>query len=296
MHDMASLDPAHGNRHPGGAMRTRFAPSPTGFLHRGHALSALMCWQAAREAGGTCLLRHEDIDQTRARPRFYEAIEADLAWLGLSWPQPARRQTSHLADYAALLERLIGLGVVFRCVRTRRELALAAASAPQDPGRNDPLAAPDLPPLPPGDVERRIAAGESFAWRFDPAAADRLLGPDRPTFDEAGRGPVIADPYRLGQAILARKDTPASYHLCVVHDDALQGITDVIRGEDLREATHLHVTLQALLGLPTPRYRHHRLILDETGRRLAKRDGSTSLRALRAAGWTPADVRASVGL
>jgi glutamyl-Q tRNA(Asp) synthetase len=281
-------------------VRTRFAPSPTGLLHLGHAYSALMCWQAAREAGGECLLRHEDIDLTRVRAHFYEAAEEDLDWLGLDWPTPIRRQSAHLEEYAAMLARLVEMGVVFRCVRTRKEMAEAAASAPQAGDLADPFAAPSVPRLPEEEVDRRIAAGESFAWRFDPqAAAARLAGRTPgtvPMVVDEEQGPEPADPARLGQVILGRKDAPASYHLCVVHDDALQGVTHVIRGEDLRGAAHLHVTLQALLDLPSPRYRHHRLITDDHGRRLAKRDDATSLRALRAAGWSPGDVRRAVGL
>lgn len=276
-------------------MRTRFAPSPTGLLHLGHAFSALTVWQAAQDAGGTMLLRHEDIDATRVRPAFYGAIEEDLAWLGLSWPLPVRRQSEHLADYAVLLDRLIALGVVFRCPRTRKELALAAAGAPQAGDAADPFAAPTLPRLPEAEVERRVAAGESYAWRFDPAAAARQLSGRMPVFEADGVR-VTADPYRLGQTILARKDAPASYHLCVVHDDALQGITDVIRGEDLSGSAHLHVTLQALLDLPVPRYRHHRLLTGPDGKRYAKRDGAVTLQALREQGWTPDRVRAQVGL
>lgn len=276
-------------------MITRFAPSPTGLLHLGHAVSALTVWDTAQAAGGTMLLRHEDIDATRVRPGFYGAIEQDLAWLGLSWPAPVRRQSAHLPDYGAMLGRLIELGVVFRCPRTRKELAQAAAGAPQAGDAADPLAAPTLPRLPETEVERRIAAGESFAWRFDPAAAARLLAGRRLVF-EADGVPVEADPFRMGQAILARKDAPASYHLCVVHDDALQGITDVIRGEDLAGAAHLHVTLQALLDLPVPRFHHHRLLTGPDGRRYAKRDGAVTLQALRAQGWTADRVRAQVGL
>lgn len=276
-------------------MITRFAPSPTGLLHLGHAFSALTVWQAAQAAGGTMLLRHEDIDTTRARPAFYTAIEEDLAWLGLSWPAPVRRQSEHLEDYAAMLARLIGLGAVFRCPRTRKELAEAAAGAPQAGDAADPFAAPNLPRLPEAEVERRIAAGESFAWRFDPVAAARLLAGRAPVFEADGIL-VEADPFRLGQAILARKDAPASYHLCVVHDDALQGVTDVIRGVDLAGAAHLHVTLQALLELPVPRYHHHRLLTGPDGRRFAKRDGAVTLQALRAQGWTADRVRAQVGL
>lgn len=276
-------------------MITRFAPSPTGLLHLGHAFSALTVWNRAQAEGGTMLLRHEDIDATRVRPAFYDAIEEDLAWLGLSWPQPVRRQSAHLPDYAVMLDRLITLGVVFRCPRTRKELADAAAGAPQVGDAADPFAAPTLPRLSEAEVERRVAAGEGFAWRFDPAVAAALLAGRLPVFEADGIL-IEADPFRLGQAILGRKDAPASYHLCVVHDDALQGVTDVIRGVDLAGAAHLHVTLQALLDLPVPRYHHHRLLTGPDGRRYAKRDGAVTLQALRAQGWTPGQVRAQVGL
>jgi glutamyl-Q tRNA(Asp) synthetase len=275
---------------------TRFAPSPTGPLHLGHAYSALRVHDLAQAHGGVMLLRHEDIDASRVREPYYRAIEEDLAWLGLSWPHPPRRQTRHLADYRSTLDRLIVLGVVYRCPRTRKELAQAAGGAPQAGDLPDTLAHAPLPRLPEAEVERRIAAGEDFAWRFDPDAAVRMLSGARPRFHDHDAGDIEADPFRLGHAILARKDAPASYHLCVVHDDAAQGITDVIRGEDLAPAAHLHVTLQALLGLSTPRYRHHRLLMGADGKRLSKRDGAAALSAWRAAGWTPDDVRREVGL
>jgi glutamyl-Q tRNA(Asp) synthetase len=274
-------------------MPVRFAPSPTGDLHLGHAFSALLNWQVARETADTFLLRHEDIDASRVRPQFYDQIEEDLAWLGLDWPKPARRQSAHLDDYRDRLDTLATMGVIYPCARTRKDVAEAADRAPQQGAGG---AAPLLDRPPPSEIARTLETGAPYAWRFDPRVADDLLGSHRPTFEEAGHGTVTADPFRLGSVILGRKDAPASYHVCVVHDDACQAVTQVIRGEDLSDSTHLHVVLQTLLGLPTPTYRHHRLITDDGGKRLAKRDDATSLRSLRAGGATPANIAARVGL
>ena len=272
---------------------TRFAPSPTGRLHLGHALSALTAHDAARAVGGRFVLRIEDIDQARARPEFEAAILDDLAWLGVAWETPVRRQSEHMADYARVLQQLIDRGLVYRCFRTRRDIAETIASAPHgaatDVFRGDPL---------PADEEsEKLASGEAYAWRLSLKKARAALGPAYFALvfqDETG--PVRADPERLGDVILARKDFPASYHLASVWDDALQGVTHVIRGEDLREAAHLHVLLQSLLDLPQPRYQHHRLVLGADSKRLAKRDQSATLLALRESGKTPEDVRALVGL
>lgn len=266
---------------------TRFAPSPTGYLHLGHAFSALTAFDAAQAAGGVFLLRLEDLDQGRCRPAFEEAIFEDLAWLGLRWPAPVLRQSDHVARYQAALERLAGLGLVYRCFKTRKELMEEAAGAPHGPGDAFVGAA-----LPEAEERARLAQGQAFAWRLSLAACQAHLGSgwDQLSF-EADGAMVKAEPGLLGDVILGRKDFPASYHLASVLDDAAQGVTDVIRGEDLREAAHLHVLLQALFGLPTPRYRHHRLILGADGKRLAKRDQAATLRSLREAGKTPADVR-----
>ncbi len=269
---------------------TRFAPSPTGYLHLGHAFSALTAWDAARAAGGRFLLRIEDIDEGRRRPEFDAAILEDLAWLGLTWEEPVRRQSAHMADYQAPLDRLIADGLVYRCFLTRREVMEAIAGAPHG---SEPLFFGA--PLNPAEENKRLAGGDGFAWRLSSARARDALGPHPLRFEDE-TGLVTVDPARLGDVILARKDFPTSYHLASVWDDALQGVTHVIRGEDLRDSAHLHATLQALLGLPTPVYRHHRLITDETGRRLAKRDQDKTLCALRAEGATPADVRKMVGL
>jgi glutamyl-Q tRNA(Asp) synthetase len=272
---------------------TRFAPSPTGLLHLGHAFSALTAFDAAQTAGGRFLLRIEDIDQGRARPEFETAIFEDLAWLGLSWETPVRRQSEHMADYQAALESLIARNLVYRCFRTRREVAEAIASAPHRESADVFVGEA----LPPEDEAARLASGESFAWRLSQKKARAALGPAYFALvfeDETGL--VRAQPERHGDVVLARKDFPASYHLASVWDDALAGVTHVIRGEDLRESAHLHVLLQRLLDLPTPRYQHHRLILDEVGKRLAKRDDAATLQSLRESGKTAHDVRAVLGL
>lgn len=271
---------------------TRFAPSPTGYLHLGHALSALTAFDAAQAAGGRFILRIEDIDQGRARPEFDAAILEDLAWLGLRWEEPVRRQSEHMADYEAALQNLIERNLVYRCFRTRKEIAEAIASAPHEAGEMFRGEA-----LPADEEAAKLEAGEPFAWRLSLKKARAALGPAYFALvfeDETGL--VRAEPDKHGDVILARKDFPASYHLASVWDDALAGVTHVIRGEDLREAAHLHVLLQKLLALPQPVYRHHRLVLGEDGKRLAKRDAAVTLRALRDAGKTPEDVRALVGL
>lgn len=275
---------------------TRFAPSPTGYLHRGHAFSALTAFQAAREAGGRFLLRIEDIDATRCRPEYDAAIVEDLVWLGLSWEQPVRRQSEHLADYHAAIEALRQRGLVYRCFKTRKEIDIGRA--PHAP------AAPYVgAPLPADEEAERLARGEAFAWRLSLAAAREALGGfEGLTFLEQGEGPegetgvVQARPETAGDIVLARKDVGVAYHLAVVHDDALQGVTHVIRGVDLFEAAHIQRLLQALLGLPTPVYRHHGLLVGPDGKRYAKRDKAQTLRELRAAGMSAADLRAELGL
>lgn len=282
---------------------TRFAPSPTGPLHLGHAYAALTAWDAAQAAGGRFILRIENIDRTRARPEWDAALREDLAWLGLRWEEPVRRQSEHLDDYAAALERLRGRGLVYRCFRTRREVAEAAASAPHGPGDAGVAPAFRGGPLPPGEEARRLEAGEAFAWRLSLEAARAELGAARDAlaFTEQGAGPdgagrIVAHPERLGDMVLARRDVGVAYHLAVVVDDALQGVTHVVRGEDLQEAAHGQRLLQALLGLPEPVYRHHPVLLGPDGKRLAKRSGAEPLSALRTAGVTPEEVRARVGL
>lgn len=259
--------------------RTRFAPSPTGYLHLGHAYSALTAYETAQAVGGQFLLRIEDIDHTRCRPQFEAAIHQDLAWLGLKWPEPVLRQSEQIADYRAGLDRLIAMGVVYADHRTRREQVEAALSAPQDTG-------PALP----------AQGTASTAWRLSLDAARSYLGSsyEELHFEEMSHQPGThkARPEINGDVVLGRKDIGIAYHLAVVIDDARQGVTDVVRGHDLFEATHTQVLLQALLGLPTPAYRHHALLLDEDGRRLAKRKGSRSLCDYRDNGLTPEDVMA----
>jgi glutamyl-Q tRNA(Asp) synthetase len=273
------------------AFVTRFAPSPTGCLHRGHAFSALTAFAAAQAAGGRFLLRIEDIDRTRCRPEYEASIYQDLAWIGIDWEAPVRRQSEHMADYDAALERLRTMGVLYRCFRTRSELSDAFAAAP-----HGPMDAFRGQPLPPEEEARRVAAGEPFAWRLSlDAARARLGGFDGLTLRIEGEGEARARPDVGGDIVLARKDARVAYHLASVVDDAVQGVTHVIRGMDLADAAHVHRLLQALLGLPAPIYRHHRLILGADGKRLAKRDRSETLRELRARGMTPQDLRGELG-
>ncbi len=278
----------------------RFAPSPNGLLHAGHAFSALTAFRAAEAAGGRFLLRIEDIDQTRARPRFEAAIYEDLAWLGLQWEIPVMRQSERLPAYAAALERLRALGLLYPCACTRRDIA-AALDAPQE------NAGPDGPAYPGTCRRAPPPEGAPVAWRLDMARAVAHLGGLAALgFEELDAGPAgetgripLSPGYLIdqcGDVVLARRDIATSYHLSVVVDDAAQGVTHVTRGRDLFPATPIHVLLQALLGLPTPAYRHHRLIRDGAGRRLAKRDGDASLASLRAEGVTPQQLRRMIGL
>jgi glutamyl-Q tRNA(Asp) synthetase len=270
---------------------TRFAPSPTGYLHLGHVRSALEGWRAAREAGGRFLVRLEDIDHTRCRDEFAEAILADLAWLGLDWDGPVRRQSEHLADYRAALARLGEQGVLYPCFCTRREIQAEigrAGGAPQGE-----LGAPypgTCRRLGPAERAARLAGAADFALRLDVAAALARAGPL--AWREDGRR-VDAEPALSGDVVLARKEMPTSYHLAVTVDDALQDVTLVTRGADLFAATHVHRLLQALLGLPTPAYRHHPLLTDAQGRRLAKRDRALTIRAMRGGGLSSAEILAA---
>jgi glutamyl-Q tRNA(Asp) synthetase len=281
----------------------RFAPSPNGYLHLGHALSALINFDMARAAAGRFLLRIEDIDQARCRAEYESAICEDLAWLGLVWEQPVRRQSEHFAEYRAALARLEADGLLYPSFESRAEIA--ALIAQRDAQRNWPRD-PDGVPLYPGSAQaaspaeraHRLAAGAPFALRLDMAAAVARVGPL--DWQESGAGPagetgiVAAEPARWGDIVLARKETPTSYHLAVVIDDARQGVTHVVRGRDLFWSTSLHRLLQALLGLPVPAYHHHRLVLDADGRKLAKSTQATALRMLREGGSTAADIRARV--
>lgn len=274
---------------------TRFAPSPTGLLHLGHAHSALLGWRRARAAGGRFLLRIEDIDRGRCREEFVDAIAEDLAWLGMDWEQPVRRQSAHLADYRSALDRLEHMGFVYPCFCTRAAIAAEVARAAAAPhGAESSLYPGTCRRLDAAERAARMAAGESYALRLDIGAAVRRTG--ALSWEDEARGRVAAEPASHGDVVLARKDAPTSYHLAVTVDDALQGVTLVTRGADLFAATHVHRLLQALLDLPTPRYLHHPLLTDAGGRRYAKRDRPLTLRALREAGRSPAEVRAMAGL
>jgi glutamyl-Q tRNA(Asp) synthetase len=281
----------------------RFAPSPNGRLHLGHAYSALLNADFARRFGGRFLLRIEDIDTTRCRPELEAAIYEDLAWLGLAWERPTRRQSEHFGDYRAAFLRLKGRGLVYPCFCSRKEIEAAVVEQKADgrPVAHDPDGAPLYPgtcrSLTPEKVAARIAAGEPHAWRLDMAAALKEWdGQPYDRFDHEGRTErVEADPRRWGDAVVIRKEIPASYHVAVVVDDALQGVTHVVRGADLEAATDLHVLLQALLGLPTPLYHHHGLIFDRAGDKLSKSLRSEALGDLRAKGTTAAMVRDKLG-
>jgi len=283
----------------------RFAPSPNGYLHLGHAFSALLNFDLARRAGGRLLLRIEDIDPARCRPEYEDAIDEDLAWLGLNWETPVRRQSEHLADHRRALEKLSAQGLVYPSFESRAEIArLVAARETDGVWPRDP----DGVALYPGSAKqlsseertRLIESGAPYALRLDMDAAIARAGDlawtEQGEGPDGGTGAVAARPQAWGDVILARKETPTSYHLSVVVDDAAQGVSEVVRGQDLFHATSVHRLLQHLLGLPSPRYRHHRLIRGEDGHKLAKSTGSTGLRELRATGKTPADIRGMVGL
>ncbi len=275
------------------SITTRFAPSPTGLLHLGHAFAALTAWRRAREAGGRFLLRLEDLDPERCRPEFAAAIEEDLAWLGLDWDGPVRVQSAHMAEYAATLARLDGIGLLYPCFCTRADILRTTAHAPHGPD-GAPLYPGTCRHLPTSERAARLASGESHAFRLDmEAALARVAEPL--AYEEEGRGVVPCAPAAFGDAILARKDVPASYMLCVTHDDALQGVTLVTRAEDLRPATDLQRLLQVLLGWPAPRYAHHALLLGPDGKRFSKRNRAPSLRAMRDAGATPREVQVRAG-
>lgn len=274
-------------------VRTRFAPSPTGHLHLGHALAAKVAETLARLHQGTFLLRHEDIDGGRVKPEFYGELEDDLRWLGLEWDEPAMRQTERLSAYDEALTALRDRGLVYPCFCTRREIQAEwkrSASAPQG----------DLPPVYPGtcrklsDAERRsrISQGRSYAWRLDSTKATATTGPL--TFHDLRHGVVEVDPTLSGDCVLARKDIGIAYHLAVVVDDAFQDISHVTRGDDLLFATHVHRILQELLELPQPLYLHHALVVDESGKRLAKRDAARSLRHFRESGSSASEVLARI--
>ncbi|MGI8602697.1 MAG: tRNA glutamyl-Q(34) synthetase GluQRS [Verrucomicrobiales bacterium] len=273
---------------------TRFAPSPTGRLHMGHALAALVAWDEAQQNRGTFLLRIEDIDAARSRIEWEQGIEEDLRWLGLRWPAPVRRQSEHLDHYRAALDRIEALGLLYPCFCTRAEIAreiAAAADAPQGPeGPHYPGTCRHLDIA---ERARRFDQGGSFAWRLDSAKAAAMAGPL--SWKDRAHGDFVVNAGALGDVVLARKDIATSYHLAVVVDDAAQGITLVTRGEDLLRCTHLHRILQHLLDLPVPQWHHHRLLHDDAGKRLAKRNDALSLKTLRESGVSPAQVRQQCG-
>ena len=283
----------------------RFAPSPNGYLHLGHAYSALINDEMARQHNGRLLLRIEDIDAVRCRPEYEAAIYEDLGWLGIAWKPQVRRQSEHFDDYRSAVDKLEAMGLLYPSFESRSELA--ALVAERDRERHWPRD-PDGVPLYPGrarkmpkdERERRRREGEPFALRLAMDAAVAHAGVL--TWTDTGSGPqgqsgvLAAAPQMWGDVVLARKETPTSYHLAVVLDDALQGVTDVVRGQDLFWSTAIHRLLQALLGLPEPAYHHHKLIVDAAGRKLSKSTLATSLRDLRASGATPADIRRMVGL
>jgi glutamyl-Q tRNA(Asp) synthetase len=285
----------------------RFAPSPNGYLHLGHAYSAALNAAMARDAGGRLVLRIEDIDAARCRPEYEAAIFEDLRWLGLVWEQPVRRQSEHLAAYAEALAGLTARGLIYPSFESRAEIAaLVAEREGSAPWPRDPDGAPLYPgtakALTPAERARRVAGGEPYALRLDMAAALDAAGRVPIAWTETGAGPrgetghFAGNPREWGDVVLARKDTPTSYHLSVVVDDALQGITHVVRGWDLFAATGLHRLLQILLELPQPIYHHHRLILDAEGRKLSKSTRATGLRELRAGGAAPAEILSMIGL
>jgi glutamyl-Q tRNA(Asp) synthetase len=283
----------------------RFAPSPNGYLHLGHAYSALLNHDMAREWGGRLLLRIEDIDAPRSRPEYEAAIYEDLAWLGISWQEPVRRQSEYFGDYETAIAKLETQGLLYPSFESRSEInGLVAERDRHGHWPRDPDGVPLYPgrarKMPSAERLRRCGAGEPFALRLAMDAAVARAGVL--TWSETGVGPhgqaglLTASPQRWGDVVLARKEVPTSYHLAVVLDDALQGVTDVVRGQDLFWSTSIHRLLQVLLGLPEPSYHHHRLILDEDGRKLSKSAQAKSLREMRAAGASAVDIRRMVGL
>ena len=290
---------------------TRFAPSPNGWLHLGHAYSAIFASTVARELNGRLLLRIEDIDVGRCRQEYVDAIYEDLTWLGLSWETPVRRQSEHFADYEAALKRLRDMGLVYPCFATRKEIydAIETSGIGHSRWPTDPDGAPIYPglykDLPPSELNRLMWEGRTYAWRIDMekalAEAEAKAGGPITFLEENGgprgqKGLLPINPMRFGDVIIARKDVPTSYHLAVTLDDAIQNVTVVTRGQDLFPSTYIHRMLQVLLDLPEPRYRHHSLIRDENGRRLSKSAKDMGLRELRKAGHTPTDIRRLVGL
>jgi glutamyl-Q tRNA(Asp) synthetase len=280
---------------------TRFAPSPTGYLHLGHAFAAITAHHTAKRSGGHFLLRIEDMDRSRCRPEFEQAIHEDLAWLGLEWEQPVLRQSERFDAYRAALAKLDAWGLLYPCFCTRAEIAAEIARSAEAPhGPEGPVYPGTCRGLGESERKKRIESGAAYALRLNLQRAVTQAG--ALSFEELGSGSngehgiITADPMLFGDIVLARKDTPASYHLAVVVDDAFQGVTRVTRGNDLFAATHVQRLLQSLLGVPTPAYAHHRLILDDRGRRFAKRNHAVTLQSLRESGVTPAQIRERIEL
>ncbi len=279
---------------------TRFAPSPTGYLHLGHAFSALLAFNMAKKFGGVFILRMEDIDQTRCRPEFEQAIYEDLHWLGMKWAGPVMRQSTRLSFYQKALDKLQSRGLLYRCFKTRKEIAASSKDLPLGPDGPAYKGAP----LPAKEEAAKLKAGQAFAWRLSSHALQAQYEKDLSglSFHETNSGPagekgdIPVDPSLFGDIVLARKDTGIAYHLACTLDDAAQNISHVIRGQDLFYASHIHRVLQMLLDLPTPQYHHHHLITDAQGRKFSKRDQSKTLQSLRAEGVTPRQVRKMVGL
>lgn len=275
---------------------TRFAPSPTGYLHLGHAFAARFAWAAARRSGGRFLLRIEDIDQSRCRPAFEDGIRNDLLWLGLQWDGPLRRQSERFEAYAAALARLNEQGVLYPCFCTRKQIRREVAEAGRAPhGVDGETIYPGIcRHLAPAERAARLARGEPYAIRLDVEAARSLTG--SLVWHDLKAGVVEAEPERLGDVVLARKDAPTSYHLSCTVDDAAMGVNLVTRGEDLFVASHVHRLLQALLGLPAPAYYHHGLVSDSRGERMAKRNRAVTLKYLRDSQHSPDDIWKLLGL
>ncbi|MAZ03555.1 MAG: tRNA glutamyl-Q(34) synthetase GluQRS [Sneathiella sp.] len=274
---------------------TRFAPSPTGFLHLGHVYSASLAWRSARESGGRFILRMEDIDKTRCRPEFEAAIYEDLTWLGLEWDPPVRRQSEHLDDYSALLEKLSDRNLIYPCFCTRKEIAAEIARSNSAPhGPEGPVYPGICRDMPEAERQRRFEQDEPYALRLNMVNAIAAVKLETMRFHEIGKGYIQCNPEPFGDIVLARKETPTSYHLAVTFDDAIQGVNHIIRGQDLFPSTHIHRLLQGLLDLPTPTYFHHGLISDGKGRRLSKRDKDATIKSLREYGYQPEEVRKMV--
>ncbi|MEH6525641.1 MAG: tRNA glutamyl-Q(34) synthetase GluQRS [Sneathiella sp.] len=274
---------------------TRFAPSPTGNLHLGHLYSASLAMQAAKETGGIFLLRLEDIDGGRCHPEYEQGIYEDLSWLGFKWEEPVRRQSDHMEDYAALISRLSDRGLIYPCFCTRREITAEIARSNSAPHGPEGPAYPGIcKGLTDRDRQRNFQFTKPYALRLNMDNAIANLDLTSLRFHEQDKGYIQCDPLPFGDVVLARKETPTSYHLSVTFDDAIQGVNHIIRGQDLLPSTHIHRLLQALLELPTPSYHHHGLISDGKGRRLSKRDKDATIKSLREYGYQPEEVRKMV--